>query len=74
MYLQKVAILRQYFKPSEGCDSTVNLALTVNPIKTTNITNVICSGESVTVGNDVFTESGNFHNRTSNHLKAVTVQ
>jgi phage-related protein len=45
---------------TEGCDSTVNLALTVNPIKTTSITNVICSGESVTVGNDVFTESGNF--------------
>jgi hypothetical protein len=38
----------------------VNLALTVNPVKTTDITRVICAGESVTVGNNVFTESGNF--------------
>jgi hypothetical protein len=60
MYLQKVATLQRFFKPSEGCDSTVNLALTVNPVKTTDITRVICSGESVTVGNNVFTESGNF--------------
>jgi hypothetical protein len=55
-----VATLQPYFKPSEGCDSTVNLALTVNPVKTTDITRVICTGESVTVGNNVFTESGNF--------------
>ncbi|MEZ5054246.1 MAG: hypothetical protein R2807_05695 [Chitinophagales bacterium] len=44
---------------SLGCDSTVNLALTVNPIKATNVSQTICEGESVTIGTQTFTTSGN---------------
>ncbi|MEZ5054247.1 MAG: hypothetical protein R2807_05700 [Chitinophagales bacterium] len=44
---------------SLGCDATINLALTVNPIKTTNVSQTICEGESVTIGTQTFTTSGN---------------
>ncbi len=45
---------------SQSCDSTVNLALTVNPTKVTNISKTICQGQSVTVGSQTFTTSGNY--------------
>ncbi len=47
-------------KTSKLCDSTVTLNLTVNPVKTTSITRNICQGQSVTVGNQVFSSSGNY--------------
>jgi hypothetical protein len=40
-----------------GCDSIVTLNLTVNPVKQTNIDAVICEGEQITVGGQVFTTS-----------------
>ncbi len=43
---------------SLGCDSTVNLTLTVNPTKTTDIAQTICSNGSVTVGNQTFNTEG----------------
>ena len=43
-----------------GCDSIVNLALTVNPIYTINIVETICQGESITVGTSIYTSSGNY--------------
>ena len=43
---------------SLGCDSIINLALTVNPTKTTNLTRSICDGESVTIGNTTYNTSG----------------
>ena len=43
-----------------GCDSTVNLDLTVHPVYTETLTEVICEGESVQVGNSVYTTSGNY--------------
>jgi hypothetical protein len=43
---------------SLGCDSTVNLTLTVNPKPVTNLTQSVCNGESVTIGNEIFTTSG----------------
>ena len=43
---------------ANGCDSTVNLNLTVNPTKKTNLTQTICQGESVKVGSQTFTTSG----------------
>ena len=43
-----------------GCDSTVNLNLTVHPVYTETLTEVICEGESVQVGNSVYTISGNY--------------
>jgi gliding motility-associated-like protein len=43
---------------SNGCDSTVNLLLTVNPIPVTAITEVLCFGETYTVGSSTYTASG----------------
>ncbi len=56
-----------HLQTSKGCDSTVNLALTVNPKKVTDISRIICEGESVTVGTDVFTANGDYttHLQTS---------
>jgi len=45
---------------TKGCDSIVTLNLTVNPKKTTRISDRICEGESVTVGNQTFSASGNY--------------
>ncbi len=45
---------------TEGCDSVVNLNLVVNPIKRTNISRTICQGQSVTIGNQTFNQTGNF--------------
>ncbi|MFN8283151.1 MAG: Ig-like domain-containing protein [Chitinophagales bacterium] len=42
---------------ASGCDSIVNLNLTVNPIKRTNVDAVICLGQSVTVGGQIYTTS-----------------
>jgi gliding motility-associated-like protein len=43
-----------------GCDSIINLDLVVNPIATTNIVKSICRGEAEIIGNQVFTETGNY--------------
>ncbi|MCC6584646.1 MAG: gliding motility-associated C-terminal domain-containing protein [Chitinophagales bacterium] len=45
---------------SNTCDSTVNLNLTVNPTKITNLTRVLCQGQSITVGTQSFTSTGNY--------------
>ncbi|MDB5226194.1 MAG: hypothetical protein JWN78_387 [Bacteroidota bacterium] len=42
---------------SKGCDSTVHLNLTVNPVKHTDVRSVICFGEHITVGGQVFSTS-----------------
>jgi gliding motility-associated-like protein len=48
------------FTTVQGCDSFVVLTLNVNPTKITNLVRVICQGASVTIGNSVFTTTGNF--------------
>jgi len=45
---------------SNGCDSTVNLNLTVYPIPVTNLTEIICFGESYTVGSSTYNASGTY--------------
>lgn len=45
---------------SAGCDSTVNLTLTVLDAIETDISASICAGGSYTVGNDTFRAAGNF--------------
>jgi gliding motility-associated-like protein len=45
---------------AQGCDSVITLNLTVNPIQRTTIDSTICRGDSVTVGNQVFTNTGTF--------------
>jgi gliding motility-associated-like protein len=48
------------FIAQDGCDSIVNLALTVFDIPVTNLSANICDGESYSVGNSTYTVSGNF--------------
>ncbi|MBK8564412.1 MAG: gliding motility-associated C-terminal domain-containing protein [Saprospiraceae bacterium] len=43
-----------------GCDSTVTTQLTVNPSYQINQTLVICEGESIVVGGNTYTTSGNY--------------
>ena len=43
-----------------GCDSVVNLILTVNPTYTTDLTQTICEGETYTVGTTDYTTSGSY--------------
>ena len=43
-----------------GCDSLVTLDLTVNDGTTTNLTESICEGESFQLGNNTYSETGNF--------------
>ena len=45
---------------SVGCDSLVNLSLTVLEKKHTDVRQEICQGESVTIGNQTFNEEGNY--------------
>jgi hypothetical protein len=45
---------------SAGCDSTVNLSLTVTPTPVTNLTASICPGQNYTVGSQVFNSTGNY--------------
>jgi len=45
---------------SNGCDSTVNLNLTVHPIPITNLTEIVCFGDTYTVGSSTYTTSGTY--------------
>ncbi len=58
-----------------GCDSIVILTLIVNPTKQTNLTRMICQGESITIGNHTYTVSGNYRDtlRTSLGCDSVIV-
>lgn len=51
---------------TNGCDSTVFLDLTVNPVDTTYLTEVICQGQNVMVGTDTYTTTGNYTNILTN--------
>jgi len=45
---------------ADGCDSIINLDLTVNAIAVTNLTEFICQGDSVSIGASVYNSSGSF--------------
>lgn len=44
----------------QGCDSTVNLNLTVVPFIKVELEEAICEGESYQVGNSIYTQSGDY--------------
>jgi hypothetical protein len=44
----------------QGCDSTVTLNLMVNPTQSTTLNEVICQGQTYTVGASVYTASGTY--------------
>lgn len=48
------------FKSKEGCDSTVTLQLNVLPKQEVNINKTICYEDKVTIGNNVFNQSGTY--------------
>ena len=48
------------FQTQAGCDSVINLALTVNPIYSTLRSESICQGQSITIGSQTFNETGNY--------------
>ncbi len=50
-----------HLQTSQGCDSSVYLSLTVNPNAITQLSQTICQGQSVTIGNQTFTTSGNYN-------------
>ncbi len=51
-------VFTTHLQTSLACDSVVILNLTVNPKKITNISQAICSGESVTIGTQTFNTDG----------------
>ena len=56
----QTGVYTEVFPSAQGCDSTVILNLTVHPADSVFLTENICNGDSVTVGNQVFRTSGNF--------------
>jgi len=51
-----------------GCDSLVTIDLWVNPVQKTIISDVICEGDSVTIDQFVYRQTGNFVNVFSNQF------
>ena len=45
---------------SNKCDSLVKLNLTVKPVPTTNIAKSLCAGDVYTIGNEKFTQTGQY--------------
>jgi hypothetical protein len=50
----------EVFSNSDGCDSLVNLALTILPTYSFNQSISLCDGESLQIGNSTYTQSGNY--------------
>lgn len=50
----------EIFQSTTGCDSVVNLALSMNPSYNQNINASICNGSSYYLGSQVLTASGNY--------------
>ena len=48
------------FKAIGGCDSMVNLSLSIQDSFVTNLTESICRGEKITIGDQEFDENGNY--------------
>ena len=50
----------EVFSNSDGCDSLVNLSLTILPTYSLNQSITLCNGESLQIGNSNYTQSGNY--------------
>ena len=50
----------EVFSNSDGCDSLVNLSLTILPTYSLNQSITLCDGESLQIGNSNYTQSGNY--------------
>jgi hypothetical protein len=58
--LTSAGVFEETFESISGCDSTVTLTLTVNPVYSKSETAVICAGESFILGSQTLTTSGVF--------------
>lgn len=64
----------QYYQSSAtGCDSVVNINLTVHPAEMDTIYQTICSGESFTVGTSTYTESGTYTDTVAGSMGCYSV-
>jgi gliding motility-associated-like protein len=61
-------IYTEVLTAANGCDSTIVLNLNVIPVLTYTRTETICGGESITVGNNIYTLSGNYTDTLTNYL------
>ena len=50
----------EVFSNSDGCDSLVNLSLTILPTYSFNQSISLCDGESLQIGNSTYAQSGNY--------------
>ena len=53
-------VYQDMFTSTDGCDSIVNLDLTVFDIPVTNLTEVLCDGETYSVGSSTYSSTGVF--------------
>ncbi len=63
---KETGIYNEVLKNKFGCDSLVTLDLTVNPVQTVEIDEVICWGDSVKIGPFTYSESGTYLNNFTN--------
>ena len=68
-------IYTQSFVASDGCDSIVNLNLTVHETPTTTQAFEVCEGQSITIGGTVYTETGVYTNHfiSSNNCDSTVI-
>ena len=57
---QQTGMYQNILTASNGCDSTVNLDLTVHPILYTSLSDTLCFGDSFSVGSSTYSETGIF--------------
>ncbi|MAT53180.1 MAG: hypothetical protein CMN32_01785, partial [Saprospirales bacterium] len=58
--LTQAGTYSQTFTAANGCDSVVNLTLTVLPVSNTNLSASICEGESYQFGQQTLTQAGTY--------------
>lgn len=60
LQLSAAGIFSQTFTSAAGCDSVVNLALFVDPVKTTTLTETICANETFSFSGEVLSLAGTY--------------
>jgi len=59
---------RDTLQTSLGCDSFVVLTVSLNPVKTTNISQAICQGQSITFNGNTITQAGTYRDTLQTSL------
>ncbi len=69
----KTGIFATTLRNQMGCDSFITLELTVNKADSTSITETICEGEQVAIGDSVYSETGIFATTLRNQMGCDSV-